>query len=228
MDALFRQVKIQINPKLYLKDPETTELGKSILGNSIELMDTLGFESFTFKKLGAKVGSPESSVYRYFENKHKLLLYLISWYWGWQEYRLVFGTANMNEPKERLIRAITLMTEPVEADATFSYIDEEILYRIVINESAKTYFTKAVDEENAEGYFAGYKRLVNRLSEMTKAVNPEYAYPRALMTTMLEGAHHHRFFGKHLPSLSEAGASESKLTEFLTELVLRNINPKNS
>ena len=51
-------------------------------------MVEIGFESFTFKKLAAKIESTEASVYRYFENKHKLLIYLVSWYWNWVEYRL--------------------------------------------------------------------------------------------------------------------------------------------
>jgi AcrR family transcriptional regulator len=225
MDSLYRQVKIQINPKLYLKDPDTSKLGRNLLENSIELMEELGFEGFTFKKIGLRIGSPESTIYRYFENKHKLLLYLISWYWGWQEYRLVFGTANISDPQDKLMRAIGLIAEPVQADANFSYINEEKLYRIVVNESPKAYFTKDVDTDNAEGYFGAYKRLVKRLSEMVTSIKPDYPYPCALVTTMLEGAHQHRFYGQHLPVLSEAGASEASLTDFLSRLVMGSLLP---
>ena len=37
------------------------------------MIDALGFEDFTFKKLGQEIGSNESSVYRYFDSKHKLI-----------------------------------------------------------------------------------------------------------------------------------------------------------
>ena len=82
MKNILEGIKINISPKIYVKDPETSELGKKILENSILLIDEIGFDNFTFKKLGQRIGSNESSIYRYFESKHKLLLYLTSWYWG--------------------------------------------------------------------------------------------------------------------------------------------------
>ncbi|WP_439108569.1 TetR/AcrR family transcriptional regulator [Flavobacterium paronense] len=102
MDNLLLSLKIKINNKTYVKDPETSTLGKKIIKESILLMDEIGFENFTFKKLGERIGSNESSIYRYFESKHKLLVYLSSWYWGWMEYRLVFETNNIENPLEKL------------------------------------------------------------------------------------------------------------------------------
>ena len=72
MEQLLSSIKIQINEKLYVKDPETSALGKKIIQESIVLIDNIGFDNFTFKKLGEKIGSNESSIYRYFENTHKL------------------------------------------------------------------------------------------------------------------------------------------------------------
>ena len=85
------QLHITISPDLYTKDPESSVLGQKIVSKSIEMIDRLGFEDFTFKKLGLEIGSNESSVYRYFDSKHALLVYLINWYWSWIEYRLVFS-----------------------------------------------------------------------------------------------------------------------------------------
>jgi len=92
MQNLLNNFNIVINEKLYVKNPETSDLGKKIIEQSIILIDEIGFDAFTFKKLGEKIKSNESSIYRYFENKHKLLLYLSSWYWSWMEYKLVFST----------------------------------------------------------------------------------------------------------------------------------------
>ncbi|MGK0414670.1 MAG: AcrR family transcriptional regulator, partial [Polaribacter sp.] len=78
MKSLLSILKISVPDKIYIKDPETSDLGKRIIENSILLIYEIGFESFTFKKLGKKIGSNESSIYRYFESKHKLLLYLSS------------------------------------------------------------------------------------------------------------------------------------------------------
>ena len=116
MQNLISNLKISINDKLYVKDPETTELGLNILKNSILLINEIGFESFTFKKLGERIQSNESSIYRYFENKHKLLIYLSTWYWSWVEYRMIFATTNIVDPIEKLEKAIKLVTENILDD----------------------------------------------------------------------------------------------------------------
>ena len=102
MDELLRNLKITINDNVYLKDPESSSLGRRIVEHGILLINDLGFDNFTFKKLGERIESNESSVYRYFENKHKFLIYLTNWYWGWKEYQLAFATANIHDPKEKL------------------------------------------------------------------------------------------------------------------------------
>ena len=71
MNNLLLSLKIQVNDKIYVKDPETSTLGRKIIQESILLMDEIGFENFTFKKLGERIGSNESSIYRYYESKHK-------------------------------------------------------------------------------------------------------------------------------------------------------------
>ena len=102
MNSILSNITIAVNEKIFIKNPETSDLGKKIIENSIILIDEIGFEHFTFKKLGEKIGSNESSIYRYFESKQKLLLYLSSWYWGWIEYKLVFATNNIENPLEKL------------------------------------------------------------------------------------------------------------------------------
>ena len=124
MINLLSNLKISVPDKIYIKDPESSDLGKRIIENSILLIDEIGFDSFTFKKLGTKIGSNESSIYRYFESKHKLLLYLTSWYWAWIEYQMVFATHNMQDQKEQLFKAIEVITKAIEEDFTFSHINE--------------------------------------------------------------------------------------------------------
>ena len=144
MNTVLSNLKIQINEKIFVKNPETSDLGKKILEQSILLIDDIGFDNFTFKKLGEKIGSNESSIYRYFENKHKLLVYLSSWYWSWMEYKLVFATANILDPKEKLKIAITIVTEKVTEERTnifcckFSDIRSCIKDKIPTNATPKT------------------------------------------------------------------------------------------
>lgn len=226
MTELFSQIKISVNDGLYLKDPDSTELGNKIVQNSIELIDEIGFEKFSFKKLGDRIGSPESTIYRYFENKHKLLLYLMAWYWGWMEYRLVFATANIESTQERLVKAIQIVTETISEDPGYTYINEILLDKIVIAESAKAYLTKEVDAENREGFFIGYKRLVKRISDMVREIRPDFDFPNMLISTVIEGAHLQKFFAGHLPSLTDVNKGKCEITRFYTEMVLSMVNEK--
>ncbi|MEJ7912060.1 MAG: helix-turn-helix domain-containing protein, partial [Chitinophagaceae bacterium] len=68
------ELKIKMNEKLFLRDPEQSELGQKIIRQSIALIYEKGFESFTFKKLAEDITTTEAGVYRYFENKHRLLI----------------------------------------------------------------------------------------------------------------------------------------------------------
>lgn len=218
MEHLLQSVKIKINEKIFLKDPESSDLGKRIIENSILMINKMGFESFTFKKLGIKIGSNESSIYRYFENKHKLLLYLTSWYWGWLEYQLVFATNGIADSRGKLSRAIEIVTKTTAEDNAFSHINEVLLNRIVINEYSKSYLTKEVDTENKEGYFVIYKRLVNRLKEMIQNVDKGYAYPSSLASTILEGSLHQHFLKNHFVSLTDCRGNDD-LSQYFTNLV---------
>ncbi len=227
MDRLLRSIKLEINEKIYKKDPQSSELGKKIIEHGILLIHELGFEDFTFKKLGVQIGSNESSIYRYFENKHKLLLYLTSWYWGWLEYQLVFSTNSIQDKNQKLKKAIEIVTREIEEDSSFSYINEVILNKIIINEYSKSYLTKEVDKENKEGYFIIYKRLADRLSEMISLVNPEYPFPTSLASTLLEGSLHQYFLRDHFTSLTECKESNS-VTLYFTDLVFNSLNIKNN
>ena len=219
MKQLLSQIKIEVNKNLFLKDPESSELGKRIVQNSITLIDEMGFEQFTFKKLGHEIKSNESSVYRYFENKHKLLLYLASWYWGWKEYQLVFSVANIGDPRVKLEKAVQVLTRKVEKDSVVSHVDEVVLNRVVVNEFSKSYLTKEVEKENKEGFFAVYNRLVFRLKEMIGEVNPNYPYPGALASTILEGSLHQHFLKEHFPALTECSVEVSP-SEYFSHMLL--------
>ncbi len=223
MERLLQSLKITINKKIYVKDPESSDLGKRIIKESILMINEMGFESFTFKKLGSKIKSNESSIYRYFENKHKLLLYLTNWYWAWLEYQLVFATNNIENPNDKLLRSIEIITRQTKEDSSFSHINEVLLNKIVINEYSKSYLTKEVDVENKEGYFLIYKRLVARLRDSIKMVNPTYLYPSSLASTILESALHQHFLKDHFSSMTDCDAIVTP-TEYLTNLVFNTLN----
>ena len=223
MDTLLSNFKISVNPDIYLKDPESSELGRKIINHSIALIDDLGFEQFTFKKLGVSIASNESSIYRYFENKHMLLLYLSSWYWTWVEYKIVINTHSIDDDSEKLKKAITIISNEIKEDSNFSHINEIKLHRIIINENSKSFLTKKVDTENQKGYFEVYKRIVYRLKEMIISVNPKYNFTASLASTIIESAFHQHFLKDHFPSLT-ASETINKTPEFIIDLVFKTLN----
>jgi AcrR family transcriptional regulator len=218
MQNLLTNFKITINEKLYVKDPETSELGKKIIQFSIVLIDEIGFEAFTFKKLGEKIQSNESSIYRYFENKHKLLIYLSSWYWSWIEYNLVFSTNNISNPLERLSIGIKIVTQNIVDDKNTPHIDESVLNKIIISEFTKTLLTKEVDEENREGFFLVYKRVIYRLIEMIEAVNPSYPYAKSLASSIVEGNLHQNYLKNHFKTITNL-AEKDCITDFYIDII---------
>jgi len=222
MINLLSNLKIAVPENIFIKDPESSDLGKRIIEHSILLIDEIGFDSFTFKKLGAVIESNESSIYRYFESKHKLLVYLSSWYWAWIEYQLVFTTQNISDAEEKLKMAIEIVARIVGQDSNFSHIDEVALSRIIINESSKSYLTIDVDAENREGYFKIYKRLVSRISQMIQQVNPNYKYPSSLASTITDGALHQHFLKDHFKSITDCNDDVSP-AEFFVQLSLNAI-----
>ena len=219
MDSLLSNLRITVPSCLYVKDPESSALGKKIIEESILQIDSLGFEKVTFKKLGEAIGSNESSIYRYFENKHKLLMYLCSWYWGWLEYQVVIHCYSLSDPKEKLEKAIEIISQKVLEDTNFTFVNEPALSRIIINENAKSFHAKKVDEENSEGAFGSYKRLVLTLEKIIKGVAPDYPYPKSLANTVLETAHHQHFLRDHFKSITEN--AHVAPTNYLTHLVTK-------
>ena len=108
-------IQIQIDERVFIKDPCASGLGKKVIEHSINLIDTLGFEAFTFAKLAEKIDCTEASIYRYFENKHKLLVYHLNLVlalagFQWQSFTSVFFPLIflVNFPLQRMTSSPTL------------------------------------------------------------------------------------------------------------------------
>ncbi|SFD21316.1 TetR/AcrR family transcriptional regulator [Algibacter pectinivorans] len=221
MDSTLSNLKIYVPQKIYVKDPESSDLGKRIIEHSILLINDIGFNNFTFKKLGVLIGSNESSIYRYFENKHNLLLYLSSWYWAWIEYQLVLETHSLKQ-KDKLEKALEIVTRSIKEDSNFSHINEIILNKIMVNENSKSFLTKEVDQENKEGYFIIYKRIVHRLRDMIIYIKPDYKFASSLASTILEGSLHQHYLKEHFKTITDCN-TEITPTNFMKNLVLNTL-----
>jgi AcrR family transcriptional regulator len=227
MDAIFHQLKIPINEKLFLKDPSTSVIGQKILNESILFINEVGFEKFTFKKLALTIATTEATIYRYFESKHKLLLYLINWYWSCIATRLLFETSNISDPLLKLQKAIHILTTIPNPQKENILMNELLLKKLVINEASKVIQTKDVDSENKNGVFALYKNVVENVASIIIEIAPSYKFPNMLVTSMIEGSNQQHFFAEHLPKLTNSEVEKDFVELFYQELIFKTIQHDN-
>jgi AcrR family transcriptional regulator len=204
-------VSFKLNQHIYLKDPESTELGRQIVKQGIELIYNIGFEQFNFKKLALEIQTTEATIYRYFENKHKLLLYIFNWYWNYISFLLEYKLQNVTDPKTKLDVILDLLTQDLpKNEGQFEY-NKFMLNQIVINESSKVYLIKDVEAFNKDDVFRPYKELCKKVAEILLECNPNYQYSKSMSSTLIETAHHQHFFATHLPSLTDVADNQSKI-----------------
>ncbi|ARK12719.1 TetR/AcrR family transcriptional regulator [Fibrivirga algicola] len=220
-------VQVRMNDKLFLRDPEQSELGRRIIRQGIVLINEIGFEETTFRKLADRMGTKEASIYRYFENKHRLLVYLVAWYWQWLDFQVLFETNNITDPREKLERVLRVLLQTnVSSPSSPEDMDLSALHNIVICEASKAYLTRHVTEDNRQQLFKPYKDLTARIARLILEYRPAYPYARSRASSIIETAHYQSFFMRYLPSLtdfSDNGSNDS-LLEFLRHLLFSSLD----
>lgn len=216
--------RIEVNSSLYIKNPISSKLGELIVQEGLLLLESIGYEDFTFKKLANLIHTTESTLYRYFENKHQFLMYLFNYYWTWMEVNFTLAITNIEDPKEQFKRIIAVLTSQLPQKIGSLLLDEFLLKQVITNESSKTFLNKRVDEENKAGYYLTFKRNVCLISEVLLKINPKYLYPNALAATIVEASFHQRYFGIHLPRLTNELHIASNLEHFLYQLAINTLS----
>lgn len=216
------QLNFKINQHIYLKDPESSTLGKQIVANSIDLFFELGFEAFTFKKLAQKMDTTEATIYRYFENKHRILLYVLNWYWNYLDFLVKINLQNITNSKQKLNIIIDLITNELPEYLETEYPSNK-LYAIVMAESSKVYLTKEIELINKHEVFKPYKDLCAAIALFINEYNVGYLYPKSLASTIVETAHNQQFFSENLPKLTDNALVEEKqyANVFLKDMVFK-------
>ncbi len=205
--------------KFFLKDPETSELGKKIINQSIILIDEIGFDEFTFKKLAHEINSTEASIYRYFENKHQLLFYLLLWYWNWLKYNIDFHTINQKTPKDKLKAIIKVISFPLEEDPSEKFVDESTLSHIAIIESGRMYSKKFLKDPLLVEVYNSYKEACFKIASVLKSINPKYSHSLSLASILITTAHKQKINAIHLKEITDLNDS-IQIQSFLENMVL--------
>ncbi|WP_375446758.1 TetR/AcrR family transcriptional regulator [uncultured Fibrella sp.] len=220
-------VQVRMNEKLFLRDPEQSDLGRRIIRQGILLINEIGFEETTFRKLADRIGTKEASIYRYFENKHRLLVYLVAWYWQWLDFQVLFETRNLIDTHEKLERVLRILLQmDVPMPSTPDDIDLVALHNIVICEASKAYLTRHVTEDNRQQLFKPYKDLTARIAQLILDYRPDYPYAKSRASSIIETAHFQSFFMRYLPSLTDftGGDSNATLLDFLRHLLFATLD----
>ncbi len=217
------QLKFKINEKLFIRNPEGSELGNQIVKKAIDLIYNLGFEQFTFKKLAVEMNSTEATIYRYFENKHRWLLYILNWYWCYMEFLLMMKLQNVSDKKEKLTIIIDLLIHELsESENQYDY-NKKYLNQIIIAESSKSYLIKDIVAINKEEVFKPYKDLCATIANVISENNASYKFPKSLSTTLIEASHHQQFFAENLPRLTDKNAKNKTdfAAKFLSDMIFK-------
>jgi AcrR family transcriptional regulator len=215
-----------LNDRLFLKNPQSTELGKKIIRESINLIAEIGYEQFTFKKLAAEIQTTEATIYRYFVNKHKLLIYLVSWYWNYLEFQLIVQLSNLTDPADKIRKVIDILVWEDNLEIDFGAFDHKALYYITIAEGNKTFLSKDVDENNKDMLYKPFKDLSGRIAGIFSEYNPSYKYPNTLASSVIDLSHLQHYFMHHLPRLSDFAKKKrpKDIEAFLEDLVFKTLS----
>ncbi|WP_114791833.1 TetR/AcrR family transcriptional regulator [Niabella yanshanensis] len=219
-------LKFKLNQHLYVKDPESSDMGKTIVQNAIDLIYELGLEQFTFKKLSVKIHTTEATIYRYFTSKHRLLVYILNWYWSYLEFLTEMLIPADTPACDKLRRLLTIITHCQKNERQLMDYNLDHLHNIVISDSSKSYLVKEVDTINKEMAFNPLKSLCKRISAIILEIRPDYPYARSLASTLLETAHDQQFFSEHLPSLTDNMSHQQHkkyVLNYLTQLAFSAI-----
>lgn len=220
MKAILKNINIEVNKNFYLKDPNSTELGKSIIYNSVLLIDEIGLEHFTFRKLANLIRTTESTIYRYFENKHKLLTYLLSWYFKFLEHLVVISTSTIEDPIEKLRFCIKIIARNEED--SIQILNLEILQRIIIVESNKALHNKDLTDDKDCNTFESYNQFCLRISNIIDLINSDYKYSHSLSNLLVEGIYNQKFNCMYNKELSDS-MDKNCIEDFYFNLILKTV-----
>lgn len=218
MQKILAHINFSVADCLSSKNPIGSEIGQEILRKSSQLIVRDGIDLFTFKKLAIEMGSTESTIYRYFENKHQLLLYLSSWYWNLLEVKLAFITSNVHNATERLDLALQFLGHPIGELSANSFLDESLLHQIVVRDSTKSINALGMTIEKNRAYLESYTNLIERLSEIIHKVNSRYKFPKALAISLIETSHYQSHLQVILPGITDLDMTPKNTYRFLQQL----------
>lgn len=136
---------------------------------------------------------------------------------------MIFRTSNIYDKQKTLKRTVKGITETPTQDDTFGFINEKELHYIIVQKYVKTFQTKDVDEENENGYFIIYRRLIKRLSKVISNYKPTSQHLMTTTNMVVQGFLKQNFQHEHFPQLSDFDGQEKEpVSCFFQHLIFLN------
>lgn len=181
---------LQVSENFYLRNPNTTALGKKMIARAIQIIDEVGYSQFTFKILALSINSVEASIYRYFENKEHMLFYMVATYWTATNFRVKFYTQMLRSHEERVYTTIDVLTGIQSAAVPGLDFDQyEALQRI----ARKNYFyaltilrNKDNGKELEDELFRVSKEIQDHLSTSIRKLAPSFQHSDLMADTIIK------------------------------------------
>ncbi len=218
MKQLTQNLELHFPNCLYLKNPKGSEIGESIVEMGAHFLGNFGLEELTFKKLAIEVGCTEATIYRYFNNKQQLLLYILNIYWSWQEYVIVFNCQNIENAEIKLKRVISALAKPeFEFLANRTFANNVLL--TAINEGVKAHYTIHIQNEMDHGKTIGYQRLISRIAEYIEEYNKLYPYSNSMAICLADSALQQLFIQSHHKNKTKTAIGVENIEKFLFSIL---------
>lgn len=101
----------------------------------------------------------------------------------------------------------------VKCNVIIEFVDEDVLYKVVVVEGVKGYYSKEVDKENQEGFFFIYKLLVVKIVFFILEINLGFIYLCVLVSIFLEMVKDQVYFVEYLFCLMDVEIKNGNLSE---------------
>jgi AcrR family transcriptional regulator len=218
MDTLRTHVSMVIDKSLYTKDPMTSVIGQDIIRHAVEQIAANGLDQFTFRKLATSLKSTESTLYRYFQNKHQLATYLASYHWSLMEWRIAFATANIADHQTQFENALRELCLWVRDDQKKQILNEAKLQRFVLTAGFTTFLPLDLNKSDRISYTKAYSDLIHRIATIVRKSHPHIKSPEAFSTTIVESIHHQMYLQLHAPHLTDIASKAQQLFLFAQQI----------
>lgn len=211
-------LSLELPECLYVKNPDSSKLGKNILHQAALMIGKSGIEEFNFLKLSKEIGCTEASVYRYFHNKQQLVQYLLNIYWGAICVEIEYTVRQIKSPKKRLKAALEILAAPHPENFTDNKLADAVV-SVAMSEGVRIHLRPRISEELKAGNFKYYSTLLDQLEMLIAEGLPGYPYARSLSATMIDTAMLQMLYTSRFKSFTDKACIENGISGFLKSLL---------